>query len=197
MVTIDERKETGTQLMQAVSDITIVQQKNDTGIICFDVEATDLEQDAEVLQISIIDGNGKCLLDKLVKPYWHDEWPEAEKINGIAPEMVKDAPFAHDLIPIVKGYFESANVWISYGGDYDLRLLKSWGIDPEGKELVDVMKLFAPVYGEWNEKYESYKWQSLTTAAAYYDYKFDAHNSLSDCKATLYVYNAMMQSKEA
>ena len=37
----------------------------------------------------------------------------------------------------------------------------------------------------------NYKWQKLSKAAAYYGYKFKAHDSLEDVRATLYVYNKM------
>ena len=46
---------------------------------------------------------------------------------------------------------------------------------------------FAEVYGEWSDYKNSYKWQKLSTAAAYYNFKFSAHNSLEDVKATLFV----------
>lgn len=60
-------------------------------------------------------------------------------------------------------------------------------------KVVDVMKLFAPVYGVWSEERNDYKWQKLTTAAEYYGYDWSkraetAHNSLGDCFATLFVY---------
>lgn len=48
------------------------------------------------------------------------------------------------------------------------------------------MIMFAEIYGEWNERRGSYKWQSLTKCATYYGYEFKAHDSLEDVKATLY-----------
>lgn len=50
------------------------------------------------------------------------------------------------------------------------------------------MIMFAEIYGEWNERRGSYKWQSLTKCATYYGYEFKAHDSLEDVKATLYCY---------
>ena len=47
--------------------------------------------------------------------------------------------------------------------------------------------------------YEDYKWQKLTTAAAYYDYDWaeheEAHNSLGDCFATLFVYHKILSEE--
>lgn len=44
------------------------------------------------------------------------------------------------------------------------------------------------------EKYGDYKYQKLSTCAEYYGYDWGndtAHDSLADCKATLFCYNAM------
>lgn len=55
-----------------------------------------------------------------------------------------------------------------------------------------------PLYGEYSEYYEGYKWQKLTTAAAHYGYNWSehgsAHDSRADCYATLYVHEKIMQS---
>lgn len=53
------------------------------------------------------------------------------------------------------------------------------------------MQDFAPIYGEWSEYYESYKWQKLVKCAAYFGYIWGAdkaHDSLADCRATLFCY---------
>ena len=55
---------------------------------------------------------------------------------------------------------------------------------------------FAPIYGEWSEYHGDYKWQSLSTCAAYYGYDWGedkAHDSLADCKATLFCYNRIRE----
>lgn len=44
------------------------------------------------------------------------------------------------------------------------------------------------VYGEWSSYYKNYKYQSLSTCVDYYDYNFDAHNSVEDSKSSLYCY---------
>ena len=68
-------------------------------------------------------------------------------------------------------------------------ICRQWGICPtEDQKLIDIMKDLAEVYREYNEYYDSYKWQKLTSAADYYGYKYKAHDSLEDVKATLDVY---------
>ena len=145
---------------------------------------------------SIIDGNGKALINEYVHPYWKKEWAAAARVNGITPEMVKDAPYPHDLIPKVKGIFEAADILVAYNNQFDLSFLRRWGISDSGKEQYDVMLEFAQEYGEWNEYFGDYKWQKLSTAASYYGYKFKAHDSLEDVRATLYVYKKL-QAQES
>jgi DNA polymerase-3 subunit epsilon len=59
------------------------------------------------------------------------------------------------------------------------------------------MELFAPVYGEWDEYHGNWKWQKLSTAAAYYGYEWGdecAHDALADCRATLYVWKKLKEA---
>ena len=61
-------------------------------------------------------------------------------------------------------------------------------------QVIDVMRNFAPVYGEINPKRGGYKWQNLTTCAQYYKYNWGndkAHGALADTKATLYCFKKM------
>ena len=62
--------------------------------------------------------------------------------------------------------------------------------------MIDVMELFAPIYGEVSEKYGGYKWQKLQNCADYFGYKFKTHDSYEDAKATLYCYHKIMERKE-
>lgn len=62
-----------------------------------------------------------------------------------------------------------------------------------GNHTIDPMYDFAIVYGEYSEWYGTYKWQKLTTAAHYYGYEFNAHDSLEDIKATKFVYEKLQE----
>ena len=160
-------------------------------MIIFDTETTGVTENDEIIQLSIIDGKGKTLVNEYVHPYWKQEWIAAARVNGITPETVKNALYPHDLIPKVKGIFEAVDLLVAYNNTFDLAFLKRWGISTLGKKQYDVMLAFAEEYGEWNEYFGNYKWQKLSKAAAYYGYKFKAHDSLEDVRATLYVYNKM------
>lgn len=52
---------------------------------------------------------------------------------------------------------------------------------------------------QWSDKYGCNKWQKLTKCAEYYGYDWEndtAHDSLADCRATLYCYKKMKEQKE-
>lgn len=163
--------------------------------IVLDAETTGLDpRRDELLQISILDADtGEMVLDTYIRPIWTLEWPEAQQINGITPEMVADAPTMAELHLTLRAIFGAATEIIGYNTDFDLSFLKSYGIIPWG-ELVDVMMDFAPIYGEWSEYHDDYKWQSLSTCAAYFGYDWGedkVHDSLADCKATLFCYHKL------
>lgn len=150
----------------------------------------------ELLQVSIIDTDGNVLFDEYFKPQHRTEWKKAEQVNGISPEMVADRPAISEKISEINAIIENSDTIIGYNTQFDIGFLKANGaIVPDDLETVDVMEDFAKIYGEWNDQRGSYKWQKLTIAADYYGYDWsehkEAHNSLGDCYATLYVYKKL------
>ena len=65
--------------------------------------------------------------------------------------------------------------------------------------VVDVMLMFAKYYGDWNEYHCDYIWKKLILASEHFDYEWEenAHNSLGDVKATLFVYNKLIELQNA
>lgn len=165
--------------------------------VCFDVETTGLHATTdEILSLSIIDYKGNVLFHSLVKPYFHDKWDEAEKVHEISPKDVENAPYPHDIAKKVREILESADVIITYNGCFDIRFLERWNINIDLEKVThnDVMKYFAEIYGDWNELKGSYKWQKLVVCAEYYGFKFNAHDSLEDAKATLFCWKQMKET---
>ena len=160
-------------------------------IRCLDIETTGLDKiNDDILQLSIIDGNGNVLFSDYIRPVNKAAWPDAERIHGISPEMVAIKPTIDELRSEINQIMANAKVVLGYNSNgFDIPFLKNKGIVfPEKAEYVDVMLLFAPIYGEWNEYHGNYRWQKLTTCANYYGYEFQAHDALEDIKATLFCY---------
>ena len=172
--------------------------KNETGIVVFDTETTGLSSRSdEMVQFSACDGDGNILINTYLRPTKHTEWPGAEAVNGISPEMVKDAPTLEEVAEQIKEVLSSAKLLIGYNIGFDLGFVSSIWQPSKDLKMVDVMLDFAREYGEWNDYFGDYKWQKLTTAARYYHYEFKAHDSMNDVFATLYVYQRMQEQAKA
>ena len=183
--------------------------KIDESCIVFDTETTGLNSERdEIIQLSIIDGTGKVLFDEYIKPSRRKKWPEAQKVSGISPEMVKSCRTFRFFRKAIQDIFDSHKTIIAYNIGFDADFLRVSGVDvfrkvapgikfntlfdefPEEsqkKDFRDVMIDFAEFYGEWSESNQSYKWKKLSVAAACFGFNFSAHNSLEDAKATLFV----------
>lgn len=166
-------------------------------VIVIDTETTGLHPlEDELLQVSIIDAtDGSTLFDSYLKPKFHDSWADAEKVNGITPQIVVNAPDLISVLPKLNYIMRSAQEVISYNGNFDIAFLKAFGVDFSSiQSVVDVMEDFAVIYGDWNAEHQSFTWKSLSVCASYFGYEWGlrgAHNSLEDCRATLYCYNEM------
>ena len=158
--------------------------------IVIDTETTGLTDSDELLQISVIDDAGTVLFDSLVRPYFHTEWPEVQKVNGITPEMVAGAPYPHELLPQLVEIFSEMSVCIGYNTSFDLGFLDRIGVPTEHLTVIDVMQMFVDYL---NANGGTHRRASLSTCTKYFDYQWEgaAHNSLADAKATLYCYNMM------
>lgn len=76
--------------------------------VYLDIETTGLDFETdEVLEIAVTTESGVILFNSLIKPVYAEEWEEAEKINGISVNMVKDSPtlneISDDLLHILSG----------------------------------------------------------------------------------------------
>ncbi len=166
-------------------------------IAVIDLETTGLSHNYdEVIQVSIIDQDYNCLLNVLCKPQNRETWDDAMRVNHITPAMVDDHKPFEEYKELVQKILDAADIYIAYNSDFEYGFLGKYGIKTQSDKWVDPMFEFAEIYGEWNDYYESYKWQSLTTMAGYYGYEFKAHDSLEDVKATLYGYYKMTERKE-
>lgn len=166
-------------------------------ILCFDVETTGLSREEdEILQLSIVDGTGKTVFNEYIKPTRHESWDGAEAIHGISPSDVVDKPTIEEYKDTLNDIFKDVQLLVGYNNIYfDNAFLKEAGIHlPEDAKMYDVMLKFAPIYGEWNEMRQDYKWQKLAKCAEYYGFHGDGqfHDSLEDVRATLYCFNSMI-----
>lgn len=173
---------------------------NKTVVIDTETTGLDFRQD-RIIELSAIDGAGRTLLSTYVNPgedMMKYGWYEAETVNHISPDMVKDCPTMERLKDQMSNILSNADLLVSYNGDFDFRFLMNEGVkikDATKKKYYDCMREFAPVYGEYDEAHGSFRWKNLITAAEYYGYDWSrdtAHDSCSDSRATLHVYNSLL-----
>lgn len=172
--------------------------------IVMDTETTGLRPGVdEILQVAILDDAGNTLFDSYIRPEKTESWEGAQKIHGISPETVRSVPTFREVAEKIQAIIDGAQRIVGYSVNFDYSMLACAGIQFDGLykdeptlELVDAMELFAPIYGEWDEYHGNWKWQSLSTAAAYYGYNWGeecAHDALADCKATLFVWDKIRE----
>ena len=198
------RREITQDIVKSIIKNTFTAQNFDSGIeydeIVIDTETTGLNADTdELLQVSIIDSQGNTLFNSYIKPLYTDNWNKAMAVNHITPEMVANAPNILEVKQEINRILNSANIIVGYSTNFDLSFLSAVGIENSKATVIDVMQDFADIYGEWSDKYGCNKWQKLTKCAEYYGYDWEndtAHDSLADCRATLYCYNKINKRKE-
>jgi DNA polymerase-3 subunit epsilon len=137
------------------------------------------------VSVAIIDDAGEVLLNTLINPQ-RDIPQEASDIHGITADTVIDAPTYEEVLPKIEQAITGNDVVI-YNRPFDLQ----W-IPEESRNLASsftcAMRDYAQLRGIENtsSRYDNpWKFHSLTDAAwdAGHDIG-DAHNALSDVKAT-------------
>lgn len=151
-------------------------------VLVVDTETTGLDPEHDkLLSIAIIDGNGDILLDTMVHPYGVKSWPEAQRINHIAPAMVRDAPSVCQIRRQVNDILSEADVIVGYNVGFDLDFLSNAGFDVPAANWCDVMEDYVSVLSLSTRK--QHRWQKLTACAKHYGYSFVPHSALEDAKA--------------
>lgn len=172
------------------------------GVFVIDTETTGLDAcEDDVLELSIINGAGRTVYTGRFDS-WRDDWPEAERIHGIAPEDVRGLPKLEDESRAITGLLRRARVIVGYNVDFDVRFLVHAGVRFPKVPQCDVMERFARVYGEWADWIDDgrggWKWQTLAAAGSHYGLDVrGAHASLVDCRITLEVLKRIAREPES
>lgn len=149
--------------------------------IVIDTETTGLDPlDDEILQLSIIDGDGNTIIDRKYKPERTQAWPEAERINHISPASVADRPGIGTDLDEIQLILDRATEVCVYNAEFDLAFLGELGLRMDLAKVTDTMR-------EYGAKYHGTQYWKLENAARECGYRYHAHDSLADCHATLVV----------
>jgi DNA polymerase-3 subunit epsilon len=174
-------------------------------LVCIDIEATDVstKPEADIIQVSICDRDGKEVLNQLINPGY--DIPENEKHN-ITTEMVADAPYATQVWDTIHQTLLEADTILAYSTESDFAYLentakkKQLPFELDYAAWLDVAELARDLIGamRWHNdrKYWFFKTPKLTDA---YEkivgepFPGDAHNALDDACATMRLFLAMLE----
>jgi DNA polymerase III subunit epsilon len=168
--------------------------------VILDTETTGLDGMAEILELAVIGTDGAPLFESLIRPAHAKEWPGAQSVHGISPEMVADMPLITEFVYELRELLTGGKV-IVYNADYDRRLLSQslrlaghdW--DVYDLQWVDVMVPYAKYWGDYSRYHGNYRWQSLTNACAQQGVTIEnAHRALGDCRMTLALIQKLARS---
>jgi DNA polymerase-3 subunit epsilon len=115
--------------------------------VFLDTETTGLDSTAQIIEVCVVDRDGKVLVDSLVRPVGSIP-QDAIRIHGITDEMVKTAPTWPDVWPEVERALKERYVGV-YNADFDRRMMQQthqrngipWA--PTWKKLFDIMQLYS------------------------------------------------------
>lgn len=149
--------------------------------IVIDTETTGLDpMEDEILQLSIIDGDGNTIIDRKYKPDHTYSWHDAERINHISPASVADRPGISTDLDEIQLILDRAIEVCVYNAEFDLAFIGELGLRMDLAKVTDTMR-------EYGAKYHGTQYWRLEDAASECGYRYHAHDSLADCHATLVV----------
>ena len=164
-------------------------------VLFFDLELTGFYDHDEILSITIVDGNGDLVMDTLVKPVHTKKWPRTEKIHGITPDMVVDAPTLAELTPNIKEIFENADNLIAYGVSTDFSHIKRiYETDAEREALHEKVRCCANEFVRYaHEHRPDVEHAALINAMECFSIEWDGvpHSSIADTYACRKVWNVL------
>lgn len=164
-------------------------------VLFFDLELTGVYDHDEIISVSICDATGEILMDTLVKPRRKKKWNRTEKIHGISPAMVQDAPYLDDLVPRIKELFENADNLVAFGVSTDYSHIKYiYETEREQEALHKKVRCCAIEFVRFqNEHYPDNNHASLIDAMETLGIAWDGipHSSMADTFACMKVWEAL------
>lgn len=152
--------------------------------VFIDTETTGLEKDAEIIEISIVDFDGKLLFTSLVRPT--QPIPEdSQRVHHISQSEVDKAPQWPILWPRIRSYLYGRPV-AAYNAPFDYRMMQQsharyrlpWR---ENFNLIDVLPIYSEFRGVWDPNRRTMKAFKLDEARAYFNISIpNAHRSEAD-----------------
>jgi DNA polymerase III subunit epsilon len=166
--------------------------------VIIDVETTGLQiHNSHIIQLALVDHSGQTLISTYIKPpEMIDENSEAFSVNRITNAMVADAPTISEIYAEVINAIGNRRI-VAYNASFDYGFIFNviWKIKfptmehPECRWLTEyanwdcLMEIYDAWYGDWSDRYNDYRWQSLDTACEEFQIQRGGHTALGDALA--------------
>ena len=157
---------------------------------------TGLTADAEIIQLSIMNGCGDVLMNRYFKPLYTERWDEAMEVNHITPEQVAcEDPFIL-WADTVSSLFMDADLIVGYSTFNDIAKLHASGVVLPDKDIyLDLAEAFSLIHYQATK---TITYEKLMNCAAHYGYHGrNRHDSLTDTDATLFCFQHMLDDDQA
>ena len=137
-------------------------------IVCLDTETTGLNpQRDEVLQLALVRGDGAVLANELYGAERHARWPAAQRVHGIAPEMVQGRAPLRAHTAEVSTLLAPSGFLVGYNLRFDLAFLRAAGVVIPRVRTFDVMREVAPVFRRRSRDGKRAAWVRLVVCAGH------------------------------
>ena len=159
--------------------------------VFLDTETTGLYRSSEVVEVAVVDAQGRELFDSLVRPT-RGIPAEATAVHGITDEMVAKAPSWGEVWPHLRELLDGRQVGI-YNAPFDMRMMRqsvekqkmTWA--PIGAEVCCVMKMYRRFYPSLG-KGKARKYSLATACREFGIDEEQTHGALADARLTAKVF---------
>lgn len=154
-------------------------------VVYLDTETTGIDGRAAIVEIAVVDGDGRTLLDTLVRPDGIIPY-DVVRIHGIDDGMVANAPGWLDVYPVLLDMLRE-RVVIVYNAEFDFRLVNQMnrrsGFPQRADQWHCAMKHYAGFASDWHTRYGNYRWHKLGVALARFGHPENGHRARADALA--------------
>lgn len=157
--------------------------------VVLNMETTGLDGNEEdILQVVILDPDGKELLNQKCKPTKVKKWEDAAEVNEIWPKDVAFCPTFEQIAPYVQDVLSRATKIVAFSRQYKQWFLEAHGIEPrQFKWAKDPQKMALQYYNLCKGTNRS-RWIELEKIASMTGYKGGLESCSERAQASLYIY---------
>ena len=118
-------------------------------VLILDTETTGLKG-AEVIEVALIDTQGRTRLETLVRPKAQMMNPHAQRVHGLSLNDLRDQPTWPEVLPELVRIAGDATI-LAWNAPFDARMLEQtsacWGLPHPKLLFVCAMRLYARLHG--------------------------------------------------